>query len=99
MYVLGFTVDVYDQKRQIFKANSLLRRCEHDIFSNIYFTPDLTKIQRKRAFDLRAERRLKEEQGERNLKISRGKIIVMKENRSGGFSSGGTASGGGQSEA
>ena len=96
---LRFTVDVFDQKRQILKANSLLRNCENDIFNNIYFTPDLTKIQRKRAFDLRAERRLREEQGERNLKISRGKIIVMKENRSGGFFRGGTASGGGPSEA
>ena len=85
---LRFTIDVFDQKRQILKANSLLRSCEHDIFSNIYFTQDLTKIQWKRAFDLRAERRLREEKGERNLKISRGKIIVMKENRSGGFSEG-----------
>ena len=54
----GFTVDVFDHKRQILKANSLLRSCEHDIFNNIYFTPDLAKIQRKRAFDLKAERRL-----------------------------------------
>ena len=76
---------MFDQKRQILKVNSLLRNCENDVFNNIYFTPDLTKIQRKRAFDLRAERRLKEEQGEKNLKISRGKIIVMKETRSAGF--------------
>ena len=48
---------------------------------------------------LRAERRLREEQGERNFKISKGKIIVMKENRSRGFFRGGTASGGGPSEA
>ena len=85
---------MFDLKRQIFKANSLLRNCENDIFNNIYFTPDMTKIQRKRA-----ERRLRGEQGERNLKISRGKIIVMKENRSGGVFRGGTASGGGPSEA
>ena len=56
---------MFDQKRQILMANSLLRNCENDVFNNIYFTPDLTKIQRKRAFDLRAERRLKEEQGEK----------------------------------
>ena len=97
--LLRFTVDVFDQKRQILKANSLLRSCENDIFSTIYFTPDLTKIQRKRAFDLRTERRLREEKGERNLKISKGKIIVMKENQSGGFFRGRTASGGGSSEA
>ena len=51
---LRFTVDVLDKKRQILKANSLLRSCENDIISNIY--PDLAKNQRKRAFDLRAER-------------------------------------------
>ena len=90
---------MFDQKRQILKANSLLRSCDNDIFSYIYFTPDLTKIQRKRAFDLRAERRLRQEQGERNLIFSRGKIIVMKENRSGGFFRGGTTSGRSPSEA
>ena len=41
---LRFTVDVFDQKRQILKANSLLRNCENDIFNNIYFTRDLTKF-------------------------------------------------------
>ena len=75
---------MFDQKRQIVMANSLQRSCENYIFSNINFTPDLTKIQRRKTFILRAERRMREEQGERNLKISRGKIIVMKENRSGG---------------
>ena len=92
---------MFDQKRQIVMANSLQRSCENYIFSNINFTPDLTKIQRRKTFILRAERRMREEQGERNLKISRGKIIVMKENRSGGGGGvrGGTAPGGGQSEA
>ena len=40
-----------------------------------------------------------EKQGERNLKISRGMIIVMKENRSRGLFRGGTTSGCDPSEA
>ena len=49
--------------------------------------PDLTKNQRKRAYDLRTERRAREEKGEQNLKISRGKIITIKENGGGGTAS------------
>ena len=30
---LRFTVDVFDQKRQILRANSLLRSCENDILA------------------------------------------------------------------
>ena len=58
---MRFTVDLFDHKRQILKANSLLRNCEEDIFSNIYFTPDLTKNQRKQAYELRSERRSREQ--------------------------------------
>ena len=50
------------------------------LVSNVYFTPDLTKNQRKISYKLRVERRLREEKGEQNLKISRGKIITMKKN-------------------
>ena len=74
-----FTVEMFDHKRQILKANSLLRSCADEIFSNIYFTPDLTKNQRKQAFELRSERWKREEKGERNFKISKGKIIVAKD--------------------
>ena len=49
--------------------------------------PDLTKNQRKRAYDLRTERRAREEKGEQNLKISSGKIITIKENGGGGTAS------------
>ena len=31
---LRFTVDVFDQKRQILTVNSLLRSCEHDILAS-----------------------------------------------------------------
>ena len=57
-----------------------MRSSDDSIFSNVYFTPDLTKNQRKIAFELRVERRLREEKGEQNLKISRGKIITVKKN-------------------
>ena len=78
---LRFTVDIFDHKRQILKANSLLRDSDDLIFNNIYFTPDLTKIQRQKAYDLRVERRQRELAGERNLKISRGKIVVATDGR------------------
>ena len=73
---LRFTVDVFNHKRQILTVNSLLRSCDDDIFGNIYFTPDLTKTQRKKAYELRTERGLREERGERNLKISRGQMVT-----------------------
>ena len=44
------------------------------IYGNIYFASDLTKNQRKEAFLPRVERRSREEKGETNLKISRGKM-------------------------
>ena len=36
---LRFTVDIFDHKRQILKANSLLRDSDDLIFNTIYFTP------------------------------------------------------------
>ena len=79
---LRFTVNNFEHKRQILKASSLLRNSPtDDVFSNVYFTPDLTKNQRKVAYELRVERRSREENGEDNLKISRGKIIVVKKNK------------------
>ena len=77
---LSFSVELFEHKRDILKANSLLRTSGDSIFSNVYFTPDLTKNQRKIAHQLRVERRLREEKGEQNLKISRGKIITVKKN-------------------
>ena len=40
---LGFTVDLFDYKRQLLKANSLLRSYEDTIFCNIYFTTAKTR--------------------------------------------------------
>ena len=77
---LRFTVELFEHKRDILKVNSLLRTSGDSVFSNVYFTPDLTKNQCKLAFELRVERRLREKKGEQNLKISRGKIITVKKN-------------------
>ena len=87
----GDCITVIKTSGEFNNANSLLRSCDDDIFGNIYFTPDLTKTQRKKAYELRTERRLREERGERNLKISRGQIIVVKE-KGGGTTSGGSPS-------
>ena len=48
------------------------------MYTNIYFTPDLTKNKRKQAYELRVERRSMEDNGETGLKISRGKIVSVK---------------------
>ena len=48
---IRFTVNQFDHKRQILKANNLLRKSEDVVYSNIYFTPDLTKNQRKQAYE------------------------------------------------
>ena len=42
------------------KANNLQRRSGNVIFNNIYFTPVVTLSQRKQAYELRVERRSKE---------------------------------------
>ena len=44
-----------------------------------YFIPDLTKNQHEEAFKLREEKRHRIVLGEKNLKISRSKIVVVPE--------------------
>ena len=73
-----FSVGIFEHKRQILRANTKLRKNTNRVYSNIYFTPDLTKNQRKQAYDLRVERRSREDNGETDLKISRGKIVTVK---------------------
>ena len=85
---LRFTVELFEHKRDILKANSLLRTSGDSTFSNVYFTPDLTKNQLKIAYELRVERRLREGKGEQNLKISRGKVITVKKNENDSVSQG-----------
>ena len=57
-----------------------LRETNDEMFSNIYFMPDLTKYQRIKAFKLPEERRYRtHELYESNLKISRSLIIKVPE--------------------
>ena len=77
---LRFSVRSFQVKRELLKASMSLRETNDEIFSNIYFTPDLTKCQRAEAFKLREERRYRtNELYESNLKISRGRIIKVPE--------------------
>ena len=54
---LRITVKDFSAKRNILKANTYLRQSKDEIFSKIYFTPDLTKNQRKEALKLRQMKR------------------------------------------
>lgn len=75
---LRFTVKDFSAKRNILKANTYLRESKDEIFSVIYFTPDLTKKQREEAFELRQMKRYRTNVlHEKNLKISRGKIVQV----------------------
>ena len=68
-----FTVQNVEDKRRVLGASKNLKNVPG--YSNIYFTPDLTRGQRQTAFELRQERRRRIEAGEENLVIRRGKII------------------------
>ena len=69
---LRFSLRSFQVKRELLKASMALRETYDEIFSNIYFTLDLTKCQRAEAFKLREERRCRtNELYESNLKISR----------------------------
>ena len=54
---LRITVKDFLATRNILKANTYLRKSKDEIFSKIYFTPDLTKNQREEAFKLRQMKR------------------------------------------
>ena len=69
---LRFSLRSFQVKRELLKASMALRETYDEMFSNIYFTPDLTKCQRAEAFKLPEERRCRtNELYESNLKISR----------------------------
>ena len=68
-----FSVHDMDGKRKVLNASKNLKNVEG--YSNIYFTPYLTRSQREIAFKLREERRRRIGAGEKNLVIRRGKII------------------------
>jgi len=72
---LRFTVSDFDTKRKVLNGSKLLKN--HEKYSTIYITPDLTANQRKVAFDLREEKRRREKGGERNLAIRKGRIVTL----------------------
>ena len=75
-----FTVRDFETKRKVLNASKRLKN--HENYSNVYFSPDLTRNQRKAAFELREERRRRLAQGEENLIIRRGRIITQGRPRS-----------------
>ena len=76
---IKFTVENFEQKNKILKANAELRK-ETGELKNIYFSPDLTKAQRKEAYLLREQLRYqKNVLNKKNLKISRGRIVEIVE--------------------
>ena len=74
---IKFTVENFEHKNKILKANAKLREETGDLKS-VFFTPDLTKTQRKEAFLLREKLRYqKNVLKKKNLKISRGRIVEV----------------------
>ena len=49
---------------------------EDEVYKNVYVKPDLTYEQRQQEATLRQELRDRKEEGEKNLMIVRGKIVV-----------------------
>ena len=62
-----FTVIDFETKRKVLNVSKRLKN--HENYSNVYFSPDLTRNQRKAAFELRAEKRRHLAHGEENLII------------------------------
>ncbi|KAH3872368.1 hypothetical protein DPMN_035584 [Dreissena polymorpha] len=60
---LRFTVSNFEDKRSILRAASKLKN--HEKYSGIYLTHDLTPAQRKISFDLQTEKRQREKNGEK----------------------------------
>ena len=73
---MKFSVADFESKRRILGAGKKLKN--HQDYSSVYFTPDLTKSQRDAAFQLREEKRRREKAGERDLVIRNWKIVTRK---------------------
>ena len=71
-----FTVKDLECKRRVLDSTKNLKNVVG--YSNVYFTPDLTRNQRKIAFELRQGKRRRIAAGEKDLVIRRGKIIMQK---------------------
>lgn len=75
---LRFKVTKFEDKRQILMGNSELKNSKNDNVNKIFLTPDLTKKQREDSFKLREELRYRKfVQNEKNIKISRGRIVSI----------------------
>ena len=73
---LRFKVRTFENKRHILQGNSVLKNHDDQNKSKIFITPDLTQKQREESFKLREELRYKKfVLKEKNLKISRGRIV------------------------
>lgn len=73
---LRFKVRTFENKRHILQGNSVLKNHDDVNKSKIFITPDLTQKQREESFKLREELRYKKfVLKEKNLKISRGRIV------------------------
>ncbi|XP_052761306.1 uncharacterized protein LOC128203795 [Mya arenaria] len=70
-----FTVKDFPAKRNVLNAASKLKN--HEKYSRIYLTNDLTPVQRKAAFELREEKRRRERGGEVGLAIRKGRIVKL----------------------
>ena len=79
---IKITVESSESKNKILKANAELRK-ETGEFKSVFFTPDLTKTQRKEAFLLREQLRYqKNVLNKKNVKISRGRIVEVEQDTS-----------------
>ena len=67
------SVPDFETKRNILEA---ARKLKNDVkYSNVYISPDLTKSKRQSAYELRQEKRSREQNGETDLIIRPGKVI------------------------
>ena len=72
-----FSVENFEGKRKVLDASRRLKN--HEKYSSIFLTPDLTPKQRKQAFELREEKRMRERNGESGLMIRKGRIVKQQE--------------------
>ena len=80
---LRFKVDKFEDKRLILQANAELKNSDDNNLSKIFVTPDQRRRQREESFKLREELPYRKLVGkEKNLKISRGRIVTVPDNNS-----------------
>ena len=77
---LRFKVWKFEDKRVILQANSELKNSSDENVKKIFITPDQTRRQREESFKLREELRYRKRvKNEKNLKISRGRIVSVEQ--------------------